>query len=57
MSAPFFGMVGVIFPQATPPAELEQKLFGCFKASPFAQLTAWRAPGVFAVTAQHALRA
>jgi asparagine synthase (glutamine-hydrolysing) len=54
MNAPYFGMVGVIFLQATPPAELEKKLFGGFKPSPLAQLTAWRAPGVFAVTAQHA---
>jgi asparagine synthase (glutamine-hydrolysing) len=47
-------MVGVIFPRGAPPAELERRLSDVFKPSPLAQLTVWRAPGVFAVTAQHA---
>jgi asparagine synthase (glutamine-hydrolysing) len=54
MSAPIFGMVGVIFPDGAPPADLEQRLTGAFKPAPLVQLTTWRAPGVFAVTAQHA---
>jgi asparagine synthase (glutamine-hydrolysing) len=54
VSAPIVGMVGVIFPDAAPPAELERRLFDIFQPAPLTQLTAWRAPGVFAVTAQHA---
>jgi asparagine synthase (glutamine-hydrolysing) len=54
MSAPHFGMVGVIFPEGAPPADLERRLSGSFEPTPHTQLTTWRAPGVFAVTAQHA---
>src|ERR1700741_4033828 len=54
MNAPIVGMIGVIFPGSAPPADLERRLFGGFKAAPLTQLTAWRAPDAFAVTAQHA---
>lgn len=54
MSTPYLGMVGVIFPDGAPPPDLEKRLSGIFQPMPHAQVTSWRAPGVFAVTAQHA---